>query len=91
MSESDKQDKVTEDYPGLIVHDDRVTGSITVGHSRLPIWAFVSTMVEAGFAEAKKLWDVSDYTNPSDLGIFLQNLMEQRKEFGRLLCVLADV
>ena len=54
------------------MHDGRVKGAITVGHSRLPIWAFVSTTVEAGFAEANEHWDVSDYTNPTDLGMFFQ-------------------
>lgn len=79
-------------YPGLVVCDGRVSGSITVGQSRLPLWAFIWTAVhgrwegvEAGWAPTEKYGYTAD-----DLSFFLSNLLDQRGEFGRLLLVLAD-
>lgn len=78
-------------YPGLVVHDGRVTGSITVGKSRLPLWAFITWAVgnwdeiESGYAPTENY----GFTE-KDLSSFLYNLMELRGEFGRLLLVLAD-
>ena len=79
-------DEETEDYPGLIVHDGRVTGSITLGRSRLPVWAFGGdwSYAEQGWTEHYG-WDRSRWD------AFLGNLLEQRGDFARLLCVLADV
>ena len=81
-------------YPGLVVDDGRQTGSITVGRSRLPIWAFIGQLV-SGIETIEHTWEgyrVGEYgLPPHDLGTFLYNLMEQRGEFGRLLLILADV
>lgn len=92
MEVDDPQFKVTEDYPGFVVHDDRVTGSVTLGPTRMPLWAPISTMVEAGYHSAVESWpSLPKYGSAEAIGSFLQDLFQQRKEFGRLLCVLADV
>lgn len=82
-------------YPGLCLSDDRVTGSITVGCSRLPLWAFVSWLADdnLGWEEVVNSWDYieTEYGWTADkMGDFLHDLMEQRGEFGRLLLILAD-
>lgn len=80
-------------YPGLVVHDGRVSGSITVGPTRLPLWAFIGWAVEQGFDAAAEDYYSEHYHEwfgKHDLAIFLSNLMELRGEFGRLLLVLAD-
>lgn len=70
-------------FPGLVVHDGRVSGSITLGRSRLPIWAPQFKMVNA-----------EEYGAPPELveksELFFRCLIEARGEFARLLLVLAD-
>lgn len=86
-------DEETDDlYPGLVVHDGRVSGSITAGKSRLPLWAFNSTALYSNWDEVEKGWSPTRYygwteDNHAD---FLYNLLETRGEFGRLLLVLAN-
>lgn len=83
-------------YPGLVVSDgehSRVTGSITVGRTRLPLWAFISEVIRHGFADGAQ--DYYSVTNWEDFGEddaaeFFYQLTELRGEFGRLLLVLAD-
>lgn len=73
----------TDLYPGLVVHDGRVTGSITFGPTRLPLWAPQIAFVDAEDYRASK----------EDVGAgehFLSDLLQLRGEFGRLLLVLAD-
>jgi len=80
-------------YPGLVVHDSRVSGSITTGRSRLPLWAFVSTAITHGWDEVEAGWSPTEnygFTE-DDLASFLYRLLEQRGELGRLLLILADV
>lgn len=84
-------------YPGLVVADDRVTGSVTFGVSRLPLWCTPSYLI-AGWPEF-----TAEYGDPDDpdgtvcgvdadrFGAFLTHLFEARGEFARLLLVLADV
>lgn len=84
--------RVTEDYPGFVVHDDRVSGSITFGHSRLPLWCVISEIVEAGYSAALESYpELSERASADEIGRFLHDLLESRKNFARLLCVLADV
>ena len=84
-------DEETEGYPGLWVHDGRVTGSITVGQSRLPIWAFNGVAVIHGWDEVELGWEPSKYDWTADHHAdFLYNLLEARGEFGRLLLVIAN-
>jgi len=86
------KDKVTEDYPGFVVHDGRVTGSITIGHSRLPLWCLINIMIDAGYSAAAEDYPtLSTYATAAEIGSFLYDLLENRREFARLLCVLADV
>ena len=78
-------------YPGLSVNDHRVTGSITVGCTRLPLWAFTGAAITHGWDYVEEGWEPSAYGfTDRDLGHFLYLLLEQRKEFARLLLVLAD-
>ncbi len=79
-------------YPGLCVHDGRVTGSITVGPTRLPLWAILPTLVEEGWGAVQDGWpSVDDCAwSARDTATFLYRLMQMRGEFGRLLLVLAD-
>lgn len=82
----------TVDYPGFVVCNDRVSGSITAGRTRLPLWAFISDVVHAGFPAMKDDRDLSGTRLTAEkLSGFLYWLLEQRGDFGRLLCVLADV
>ena len=80
-------------YPGLVVSDNRVSGSITIGQSRLPLWAFVSWLPEGGWEPVVQAWDdiETEYGWTAEkMGGFLNDLMELRGEFARLLLVLAD-
>jgi hypothetical protein len=85
-----EEDKVTEDYPGLIVHDGRVHGAITTGHSRLPLFCVLPVAVFSGFATVLEEYP-SCAVGADELSGFVRNLFEQRYDFARLLCVLADV
>lgn len=79
-------------YPGLVVMDNRVSGSITTGQSRLPLWCFVYTALTEGWASVEHNWSPSKYGwDAARFGTFLSDLLEQRGEFARLLCLLADV
>lgn len=79
-------------YPGLCLCDDRVTGSITVGCSRLPLWAIVSTSILEGWDSVEHGWSPTEHYGftADDLAGFLYDLLEVRGEYGRLLLVLAD-
>lgn len=78
-------------YPGLVVCDNRVSGSITVGRTRLPLWAFIGEVIRSGWEDAEKSYSITEYgMTPESLAEFLYNLLECRGEFGRLLLVLAD-
>jgi hypothetical protein len=78
-------------YPGLVVNDARVSGSITTGESRLPLWCFAWTAVRDGWGAVEDGWEPSKYGWGSDeMGAFLSDLLEMRGEFARLLLVLAD-
>jgi hypothetical protein len=84
-------------YPGLCVCDDRVSGSITVARSRLPLWAFISIVIEDGWEEAvseENGWSYMEedykWTNRK-MSDFLYYLSESRGEFARLLLLMAEV
>lgn len=71
-------------YPGLVVHDGRMSGSITFGVNRTPLWAPQIRYVDA-----------DDYHIPEPTTIttaedFMRDLLQMRGEFARLLLVLAD-
>lgn len=79
-------------YPGLVVHDARVSGSITAGASRLPLWCITPTAIHSGWDDVEAGWSPTatcGYT-AVDLAQFLHDLLGLRGEFGRLLLVLAD-
>lgn len=82
--------KTTEDYPGLTVCNDRVTGSITIDRSRLPLWALTGELAANGWAGVAENWDTGTMTCERFFE-FVHHLLEARQSFGRLLCVLADV
>ena len=79
-------------YPGLVVHDGRVTGSITIGQSRLPVWAIIGSAITEGWDTVEWGWSPGEHYGftDKDLADFLYNLLECRGEFGRLLLILAD-
>jgi hypothetical protein len=81
------RDKRGEHYPGLVVMDGRVSSSITLGQSRLPIWC----IPHRGFniewhTGSPTAYGVSD----DDLARFVFRLLEARGNWGRLLCIIAD-
>ena len=81
-------------YPGLCVCDDRVSGSITVSQSRLPLWTFIGILVVDGWDAVVKGWDYieTEYGwTKYHLSDFLYHLLESRGEFGRLLLLIANV
>ena len=80
-------------YPGLCVHDERVSGSITVSRSRLPVWAIIGTLIGEGWDAVVESWDYieTEYGwTKNDMSNFLYFLMESRGEFGRLLLTIAE-
>lgn len=83
-------DEETEDYPNMIVCDDRVTGSITAGRSRLPLWCLIADVADKGWKATQEDRSITEITERQFVQ-FLYFLMESRGDFGRLLCVLADV
>jgi hypothetical protein len=77
-------------YPGLVVQDDRVGGSITLGKSRLPIWCFgVEFPGWEDHRQHGKPGSPHYGVSEEDLARFIYFLLEQRGEFGRLLLELA--
>lgn len=80
-------------YPKLVVCDNRVSGSITIGQSRLPVWAILGSYFQGGWDEVVAGWDYieTDYGfTEDDLYGLIYNLLEMRGDFGRLLLALAD-
>lgn len=78
-------------YPGLCLHDDRQTGSITAGCTRLPLWAFIGELVDGGYKAANYDYEVERCgLSQEALSEFLYCLMELRGDFGRLLLVMAE-
>ena len=84
-------DDETEDYPKFWVHDGRQAGSITIGQSRLPVWAVIGELVRNGWDGVVEDYEANRYMEREEFSWFLYDLFELRGEFGRLLCVLADV
>ena len=76
-------------YPGLVVHDGRVTGSITSGPTRLPLWAFVTDIIHRGWGDVEDDYPSAAEIGADGLAAFLYDLLEARGEFGRLLLVVA--
>lgn len=76
-------------YPGLVLNDKVLSGSITAGHSRLPLWAMtfavrdIQQILEDNFNNLHG-WDAEQFSG------FIHELLEMRGEFGRLLLVLAN-
>jgi len=77
-------------YPGLTIHDGRVSGSITIGRTRLPLWAVLADAVKGDWADVELGYGPTGWSELEFLG-FLSNLLNIRGEFARLLCILADV
>lgn len=82
----------TDLYPGLVVHDDRHCGSITIGPSRLPLNAIVPDAIDSDWAFIERNWLDGAYDwDQKQMTAFLYDLLEVRGEFARLLLVLANV
>lgn len=86
-----KPAQCTTDYPGLEVQDNRVSGSINIGPTRLPLWAIITDWVLSGWEATADNYGVPGSFTEQDMSNFLYELLEQRGEFGRLVCILADV
>ena len=83
-------------YRGLCVCDDRVSGSITVGPSRLPLWTFVGILIlenwESVVAEDGWPYIEKDYNwTQQMMADFLYYAMQSRGEFGRLTLLMAEM
>jgi len=86
-----RRGRETEDYPGLVVCDNRVSGSITAGRSRLPLWALTGTLSANGWAGVEENWEDTHGLTNETFFEFVHHLLESRRSFGRLLSILADV
>lgn len=80
------RDKRGEHYPGLVVMDGRVTGSVTLGQSRLPLWCLPARFDIGWHTGDPNSHGVTD----DDLSQFTYNLFEMRKPWARLILTLAD-
>lgn len=87
-------------YPGLVVSDgkhSRACASITIGRSRLPMWAIMGTALYKGWKDVEEEYYPEEYNEQyhsfdrEKASEFFYNLMEHRGEFGRLILILADV
>ena len=87
----DPDEETIDLYPGFVVHDGRVSGSITLGRSRLPIWCLLADMVHTGWPSVVASYGDTHGVTPSDMTGLLCNLLDHRGEFARLLLILADV
>lgn len=70
-------------YPGVVVHDGRMTGSLTFGRVRTPLWA-----PQLGFLDAEDYAVEPEAQKAAEA--FLRDLLQARGEYARLLLVLAD-
>lgn len=80
-------------FPGLVVWDDRVSGSITIGRSRLPIWSIIASAIVSGWDEVEAGWEPTARYGFTEQHLvkFLHDLLQARGELARLLLILADV
>ena len=80
-------------YPNLSVHDGVQTGSIVVGHSRLPLWAIIGEFTANGWEGVTRGWPQIEeeygFTR-DDFSTLLNCLLEMRGEFSPLLLALAN-
>lgn len=60
--------KVTEDYPGFVVHDGRAWGAITLGHTRLGLWAVIRTLVAEGYTATAEQYEMPNKPAESAIG-----------------------
>lgn len=82
----------TVGYPNLVVHDGRQSGSITVGQSRLPLWAIISTAITRDWDEVEAGWSPTEnygFTQ-DDLVQLVYSLFQLRGDFARLILALAN-
>jgi len=80
-------------YPGLVVHDDRCGGWITLGVSRLPAWCLWPAWPnwDTHSPDGEREPGAPHYgVRPDDLAALWVNLLSVRGEFARLLLVLAN-
>lgn len=79
-------------YPDLVVCDNRVAGAITIGQSRLPVSAILSTAISHDWAEVEAGWSPTEHYGftESDLRAFLHDVLELRGDFARLILAFAN-
>ncbi len=83
-------EETTDLYTNLVVDDRRVSGSITAGATRLPLWAFVPQLITGGWNGIEEEYPSAAQIGADGLAEFLSDLLDARGEFGRLLLTLAD-
>lgn len=75
-------------YPGITVWDERKSGSLTSGSTRLPLWAFSH---EAICGDTDGVWAAYEPSlSQEEFAAFVTDLLQARGCFARLLAVLAD-
>ena len=77
----------TEGYPLLFIHDNVQAGSITFGRTRLPVWAPRWEIVDLD----EYVTDAEPHDEWKDTAeAFVRDLLDQRRDFARLLLAVAD-
>lgn len=79
-------------FRDFVVHDGRVTGSITFGQTRLPVWApyWPTPRPDDGLLDDWRngVYPVEQWTE--DAATLVRRLLDMRGEFARLLLTLAN-
>jgi hypothetical protein len=91
-SEMPDKDRVTEGYPDLGGSQRSSVGVDYLWPLSPAIWCVINEMIDAGYTAALESYpDLINRATADEIGWFLHDVLENRKDFGRLLCVLADV
>lgn len=85
----DPDEETLDLYPGLVVHDGRQRGSITIGRTRLPLWAITHTAILDRWAEVEADYQPDGFTD-RHFANFVHDIVQLRGEFARLILVLAN-
>lgn len=86
-----RRNQDTSQYPGLVVCDNRVSGSITAGASRLPLWGLTCYLFESWKTGINAEVHTTHGWTEQAFKSFLHHILDHRGEFARLICTLADV
>ncbi len=89
----DPPEETVDLYPGLVVCDERMSGSITFGRTRLPAYAVMGELCRNGWESVAADWPelIEQGWTAQRLATFACAVLEPRGELGRLLLLLADI